>query len=144
METRAAVVLLDGNRVCLIERKRQGLTYYLFPGGGVEEGETPEQAAVREAYEELGVEVELGRLVADLTYRDERQCYFLARIVGGEFGTGTGEEMSSTLDSPNGTYTPVWLPLAEALRRDTRPIELCELLQAQGPEPEETLVLTWE
>jgi len=110
----------------------------------VEEGETPEQAAVREAYEELGVEVELGRLVADLTYRDERQCYFLARIVGGEFGTGTGEEMSSTLDSPNGTYTPVWLPLAEALRRDTRPIELCELLQAQGPEPEETLVLTWE
>lgn len=34
-----------------------------FPGGSVEAGETPEQAAVREAREELRVEVELtGRL----------------------------------------------------------------------------------
>jgi 8-oxo-dGTP diphosphatase len=34
-----------------------------FPGGKVEPGESPEQAAVREAREELGVEVELGALI---------------------------------------------------------------------------------
>lgn len=34
-----------------------------FPGGKVEPGESPEEAAVREAREELGVEVELGALI---------------------------------------------------------------------------------
>ena len=134
-------MLLDGNRVCLIERKRQGLTYYLFPGGGVEEGETPEQSAVREAYEELGVEVELGRLVSRETFRGDQQLVFLARIVGGVFGTGTGPEMSSTSDSKNGTYTPVWLPLTEALKRDVRPRELCQALLDGALEPDKVLEL---
>ena len=34
---RAAVILLDGDRVCLIRRMRGGDTYFLFPGGGVEQ-----------------------------------------------------------------------------------------------------------
>ena len=34
-----------------------------FPGGKVDRGETPAQAAVREAHEELGVRVELGEQV---------------------------------------------------------------------------------
>ena len=41
MKTRGAVVLLDGDYLCLIERRRAGHTYYLFPGGGTEPGETP-------------------------------------------------------------------------------------------------------
>ena len=111
MRTRSGVVLLDRDRVCLIQRVRNGRTYYLFPGGGVEPGETPEQAAAREALEELGVEVELERLVAEYSFRGRRQYYYLARIVGGRFGTGTGEEMSSSADSERGSYTPVWMTL---------------------------------
>ena len=129
---RAAVILLDGDRVCLIRRVRGGDTYYLFPGGGAEQGESPEQAAVREAYEELGLKVELIRLVADVRHRNQQQLYYLARIIAGEFGTGTGEEFSSTADAPTGTYEPVWLPLKEAATLDTRSIELCRRLQEQG------------
>ncbi len=58
MSYRAAIFLLEGDRVALIERHRQGQHYFTFPGGHVDEGETPEQAAVREAREELGLEVE--------------------------------------------------------------------------------------
>lgn len=49
MRTRAGVIL--------IERHRAGLDYYVFPSGGMDDGETLEQAAVREAREELGVDV---------------------------------------------------------------------------------------
>lgn len=121
-------MLLDRDRVCLIQRVRDGKTYFSFPGGGVEPGETPEQAAAREALEELGVEVVLERLVADLHLRGRRQYYYLARIVGGRFGSGQGEEMSSAVDSERGSYTPVWVTLEHARHADVRPRELSRAL----------------
>ena len=38
MRTRAGVVLIQGDKVALIERHRAGLDYLVFPGGGVDEG----------------------------------------------------------------------------------------------------------
>lgn len=129
---RAGVILLDNDRVCLIKRVRGSFTYYLFPGGGVEDGESPEEAAVREAYEELGLEVELIRLVGDFRHGKQRQLFYLARIMAGTFRTGAGEELSSTADLPMGTYEPMWLSLKEAASLDTRPIELCRQLLKHG------------
>jgi 8-oxo-dGTP pyrophosphatase MutT (NUDIX family) len=57
MRVRAGIVLIRDGKVALIERHRAGLDYFVFPGGGVDEGESPEQAAIREAMEELGVQV---------------------------------------------------------------------------------------
>ncbi len=59
MSYRAAILLLQDNKIALIERHRQGLHYFTFPGSHVDEGETPEQAAIRETLEELGLEVTL-------------------------------------------------------------------------------------
>lgn len=91
-------------------------------------GETHEQAAIREAKEELGLDVELGRILVDLVHNGARQVYYLATIVGGEFGTGTGPEMDNAVDSISGSYTPLWLPLQVAAKRDSRPLELVEAL----------------
>ena len=57
MSYRAAILLFQGDKIALIERHRSGMHYFTFPGGHVEEGETPEQTAVREAEEtfRLGV-----------------------------------------------------------------------------------------
>ena len=42
-------------------------SYVKFPGGGVDKGETPEKAVIRELEEELGASVKKLTLVAELT-----------------------------------------------------------------------------
>jgi len=115
MRTRAGIVLIEDDKVALIERHRAGLDYFVFPGGGVDEGETPQQAAIREAMEELGVEVAIKQKVAVIHFGQSTQIYFLAERVGGEFGSGTGEEYTDAdpNDPDEGIYIPVWMPIDE-------------------------------
>ncbi len=114
MRIRAGIVLIQNGKVALIERHRAGLDYYVFPGGGVDEGETPEQAAIREAMEELGIEIAITQKIAEIQLgQKSRQFYFLVEQTGGEFGTGTGEEYTdSDPDHPEqGVYIPIWMPI---------------------------------
>ena len=115
MRTRAGIVLIEDNKVALIERHRAGLDYFVFPGGGVDDGETPEEAAVREALEELGVEVVIMQKVAEIHLDQSEQVYFLTERVGGKYGTGTGEEFtdSDPNNSLGGVYIPIWMPIEE-------------------------------
>jgi 8-oxo-dGTP diphosphatase len=128
MRNRAGIVLIEDNQLALIERYKQGRHYFSFPGGGVDEGETDEQAAIREAWEELGIRVEVLQKAAEVVRENKRkQIYFLVKQVGGEFGTGTGEEY----DEPNperGTYHPMWMPMDEILNQNVVPHELAELV----------------
>jgi 8-oxo-dGTP diphosphatase len=55
---RIAVALLSGSDVLLIHRWRDGNEYLVVPGGGVESGETAEEAARRELQEEVGIDLE--------------------------------------------------------------------------------------
>lgn len=40
---------------------RSDLRFWNLPGGGIEKGETPEKAAVRETYEETGFRIKLSK-----------------------------------------------------------------------------------
>ncbi len=56
-----AIIVEEGRLLCV--RKRDALgAYYLLPGGGQEKNETFPEALRRECLEELGAEVEVGRL----------------------------------------------------------------------------------
>ena len=61
----------------------------------MEDGESDEMAAVRETREELGLQVEIARLLGTVTFGPSTQTYFEVCAVGGEFGTGDGAAMSS-------------------------------------------------
>ncbi len=128
---RARVVIVQADCVALIRRVRDGHTYFLFPGGGVEDGETPEQAAKREAVEELGVHVELGELVHEESFGGTRFMYFDAWIVGGSFGTGDWPDHADRTARDRarvGTYEAVWVALDQLPRLDVRPPALAAML----------------
>ena len=127
---RSAVIIQEGDTVALIERIRDGQTYYVFPGGTIEDSETVEAAAMREAYEELGVHIQLHSLAAVVVFRTEEQYYFHATISSGQFGAGTGEEFASEPTSPRGSYRPVWLSRRDFAQYNIRPPALAQALSA--------------
>lgn len=132
MRIRAGIVLIQNGNVALIERHRAGLDYFVFPGGGMDEGETPEQAAIREAMEELGVEVAIIQKISEIQFgQKSRQIYFLTEQIGGEFGTGAGEEYTDAdpNDPEEGVYVPVWMPINELpLHENIYPAEVVDLV----------------
>lgn len=70
--------------------------YYTFPGGGQEENETLEDGTKREIKEELGIDVEVIKLLYQLEDKENQkdEYFFLCKYIGGEFGTGDGPEFS--------------------------------------------------
>ena len=111
MKARAAVIIIEDDKIALIERYRSGQHYYVLPGGKVKSVESPLDAAAREAEEELGLKVKIGALVAEVSYLGAPQYYFLAEPISGLFGYGNGTEMRNLPSSEKGSYHPVWLSI---------------------------------
>lgn len=114
------VVIVDDRHVLLAKRDRPPI--WNLPGGGVEPGESPWSAAVREAREEVGVTVEIERLtgVYDRSPSGEPVLVFTARIVGGQPRT-SAESLEigwfdvAALPEPINPYQP--LRIAHAVTR---------------------------
>lgn len=125
MRNRGSAILIKNNKVALIKRTRNGQVYYVFPGGGIEKGETPEKATIREAMEELGVRIRIESFF-DRVHYNGTQYYFLASIIGGTFGTGTGDEFK---ESARGLYKPIWIDIAGLASMDVRPKKISSKIQ---------------
>ncbi|MBE3068122.1 MAG: NUDIX domain-containing protein [Chloroflexi bacterium] len=142
MSYRAGIILLQDDKVALIERHRAGLHYFTFPGGHVDEGENPEQAAVRETEEELGLQVTLKQNLAQISWHGKWQYYYLVEVTGGTFGSGRGEEILDPLPEC-GTYRPMWMPVAELLDQPVMPRKMAEIVVRFSKEgwPEEPVII---
>jgi ADP-ribose pyrophosphatase YjhB (NUDIX family) len=78
-----AVVFDKENRILLVHRRDMDL--WDLPGGGLDPGEIPTEAAVRETKEETGLDVEVERLfIVAVAPENLLGFTFYCRVVGGE------------------------------------------------------------
>jgi 8-oxo-dGTP diphosphatase len=138
---RAAGIVIRDDCVALIRREHseRGRLYFLYPGGGIEAGESLEQAVQREVYEELGLVATPVQLVAIVKRNGNRQYHYRLSVSGGEFGTGCGPEMTGAYHPSRGTYTAVWMRISDLLVNPVYPRCVSELIVASelGGWPEE-------
>ncbi len=97
----AVIPVLDG-KIALVRRAmkpRRGA--WVFPGGYVDQGEGVDEAAVREAWEETGLQVRLDRLLGVYSRNgdDNVLVVYAGTVIGGALTSGE-EELEAAWFSP--------------------------------------------
>ncbi len=93
-QTARGVIILNDKVVLLKRIRKEGnkyLHYYAIPGGGVEEGETKEEACIREIEEEVSLKVEIDSYLGMDEYEKGISYYYKVKYISGELKLG-GEE----------------------------------------------------
>jgi ADP-ribose pyrophosphatase YjhB (NUDIX family) len=125
---------MRGDRILLVRRGQQpSRGHYAFPGGRVEPGETEEEAARRELFEETGLEVaEITPLSAYLidAERDGREITYRLQVFSGQDCGGEPRADSDADEAGFFTLTEMnAMPVTPSVLEVSR-----SLLQSRWPE----------
>jgi predicted acetyltransferase/ADP-ribose pyrophosphatase YjhB (NUDIX family) len=109
-EPRAVAVVVRGDKLLVMARRLDGREYAVLPGGGIEPGETPAEAAVRELGEECSLDGTVARHLFDGDHGGRPASYFLLDVPDGEPVLGGPEALAQSEDDH---YQPLWVTARE-------------------------------
>ncbi|WP_281279838.1 NUDIX hydrolase [Cohnella pontilimi] len=110
------------NKVLMVRQYvHRGDIVWNFPGGGIEEGETPEEACVREVKEETGYEV---RILTKMHFDGEKHT-FRAEIISGI------EETDKSIMDNEEIIEIAWIALSDLMKFDTYTRPIIDLFVAE-------------
>lgn len=126
---RACGALIHSDSILMVRHVEPTRSYWTLPGGGVEAGETPAEAAVREMWEETGLRVKAVRLLWESAYghgtrTSPEYCYLVATGAEGTEAEGEGLHGVALGLDPEEAHLPAghrllqdvaWVPLAELM-----------------------------
>jgi 8-oxo-dGTP diphosphatase len=120
----AEAIIIQNDSVLMVKQYVQrGDIVWNFPGGGIEEGESPEQACIREVKEETGYDIRLKGLL----HENNKKYSFIGGVIGGEL----------FLDNDNQDNLDIieiaWIPLTELKKFDSITLPMLELVMKRVP-----------
>lgn len=137
MKKATRLIIEENDNIIFIKRTKKingGIkTYYVLPGGHLDEGESWEMAGIREAKEELDVEIKIDELFAEEYSEDldKEERFYFATILKGKVKQGSGEEFKNmTKDSKYGLYEIVRISRKELGAYNILPITIKDKLVA--------------
>lgn len=135
MKHATRLILEMGNNLILIKRRKRVdgkiKEFYVIPGGMLDEGETWEEAGIREAKEELNVDVVIDSMLVEEYNEDldKLEHFYFAKIIKGTPRNGNGEEFQNqSIDSKYGTYEVVKISKKEIGAYNILPVSIKDLL----------------
>lgn len=130
MRQAVRVIVVKDQSLLVMHRNKFGQEFYALVGGGIDYGESPEQALYREVLEETGLQLINHKLVI---VEDAGNVYGIQYIytcdyVSGEPALATDSAEALIHAKGANLYTPMWLPLSELPQVVFQPKELQDVL----------------
>lgn len=101
IRNRVCGLLIEDQKLLLIKHRSIGELdkLWLPPGGGIEFGETSQEALMREFKEETNLDVSVGRFLFTYEFQDRKhhaiELFYQVKRVGGELRLGNDPELGS-------------------------------------------------
>jgi len=83
LRLRACAAIIQDGKILMVRHQDGGRNYWTLPGGGVIEGESLEQATIREVLEETHLDVSVVKLLFEELYEYGVSYCFLATVIDG-------------------------------------------------------------
>jgi 8-oxo-dGTP diphosphatase len=140
MKVRPSIAIVENNQILLMKYRYGNTNVYNLPGGNVDKGETLTQTVVRELMEELGIKVEVGKMIlsGDVIMPEGKEdvlhCVFEGKIISGKPVLNPKE--TSALEV-------VWMPLVDLHELEMYPNVGRDLFKSADFQYVERIKQTW-
>ncbi|WP_068718544.1 NUDIX domain-containing protein [Vibrio tritonius] len=118
----ALLVNSDNAEILLIKRFKDGRTYWVFPGGGVEPNETLQQAIIREVFEETMLKIDNPEAIFSVVNRGRKEHFFLVKVL--YFGPKLSPESPEfKAQHSHNLYEHTWVKLSDLSQINLVPVD---------------------